>query len=116
LTDEADKAVYAMGSGRVAVSGELAGLLLEGLLIDQGKTMPVGQVGTHPALFPFYVSLNSHGLRQSPRFEAHRQGLDMDVVSLVIGHQRLQSETAGTESVAARELASSRSLHGLIGP
>jgi len=82
LVDEADKGVYARGPGRVAVSGELAGLLLEGLLINEGKALPVGQVSTHPALFPFDVSLDSHGLRRSPSFEVHRQGLDVDIVSL----------------------------------
>ena len=82
LVDEADKGVYARGKGRVAVSGELAGLLLEGLLINEGKTIPVAQAATHPGLFPFTVSLNSHTLRHSSHFEVHRQGLDMDVVGL----------------------------------
>jgi hypothetical protein len=85
LVDEADKGVYAREKERVAVSGELAGLLLEGLLINEGKTIPVVQAATHPALFPFDVSLNSHGLRQSSQFEVHRQGLDMDVVGLAEG-------------------------------
>lgn len=84
LVDETEKGVYAKGRSRVSVSGELAGLLLEGLLIYEGKVMPVGQIGMHPVLFPFDVDLNSHELRRSDRFEVHRQGLDVDVVGLAV--------------------------------
>ena len=82
LRDEAEKGVYARGSEMITVSGDLAELLLEGLLISEEKAMPVEQIGSHPVLFPFDLRFTSHGLRQSPRFQVYRQGLDTDVVSL----------------------------------
>ncbi len=82
LADTADKGVYAQSPRRVAVHGQLAMLLLEGLLRHADKAVPVDQATSHPAFFPFDVSLRAHELRQSLRFEVHRQGLDVDVVGL----------------------------------
>ncbi|MFC1665488.1 hypothetical protein ACFL17_07655 [Pseudomonadota bacterium] len=62
--------------------GELAELLLEGLLIHQGRAVSIEQVTGHPALFPFGLELHAHRLRQSAQFDVHRQGLNTDVVQL----------------------------------
>lgn len=82
LADTKDKGVYAPTPNPIAVHGELAEVLIEGLLIHLGTAIPVDQATRHPALFPFDVSLQGHVLRQSPRFEVDRQGLDVDVVRL----------------------------------
>jgi hypothetical protein len=82
LADTADKGVYAQSARRVAVHGQLAKLLLEGLLRHAGKALPVDHAICHPAFFPFDVSLGAHELRQSPQFQVHRQGLDVDVLGL----------------------------------
>lgn len=83
LADTEKKGVYARSSTRIAVTGVLAELLLEGLLINEGTAIPVEQTIRHPAIFPFDVSLHTNSLRQSLRFEVHRQGLDVDVVRMV---------------------------------
>ncbi len=77
--------VHVETARRTAANGRLAKLLLEGLLIHEGNALPVEQAVRHPAFFPFDVSLRAHDLRQSPGFEVHRQGLDVDVVDLVEG-------------------------------
>ena len=82
LADTEARGVYASLPKRVPVSGELAEVLVESLLIHNGKAIPIDQATRHPALFPFDVTLPGHVLRQSPRFEVHRQGLDVDVVGL----------------------------------
>ena len=83
LADTKDKGVYVQSSKQIAVHGALADLLLEGLLKHEAKAITVDQATRHPALFPFDISLRVHDLRQSPRFEIHRQGLDVDVVGLI---------------------------------
>lgn len=82
LVDTGDRGVYSQSSRQVTVLGELALLLIEALLFHAGEVMPIDQVVRHPALFPFDVNLRVHDLRQSPRFEVHRQGLDTDCIKL----------------------------------
>ena len=87
LADTVGRGIYTEGPRRIAVHGVLAQLLLEALLIYEGKALPVDQTMCHPAFFPFDVILFAHELRQSPRFEVHRQGLDVDMVQLAQGSQ-----------------------------
>ncbi|MEO1835634.1 MAG: hypothetical protein ABGZ49_09095 [Akkermansiaceae bacterium] len=82
LADTDSKGVYTHISKRITIQGELAEVLLEALLIHEGKGIQVDQALCHPALFPFHLKLRGYTLRQSLRFEVHRQGLDVDVVSL----------------------------------
>jgi len=84
LSDTKERGVYALTSSRIAVHSALAELLLEGLLKHEGKALPVEQVIRHPIFFPFNVNLPIHDLRESSRFEVHRQGLDMDVVWMLV--------------------------------
>jgi len=86
LADTESKGVYTQTSKRIQVRGELTEVLIEALLIHEGKGIPVDQALSHPALFPFRLNLRGHSLRQSSRFEVHRQGLDEDVVNLVLGN------------------------------
>lgn len=83
LANAAEMGVYTHVPSRIAVSGKLAELMLESLLLFEGKDIAVDQAARHPAMFPFDVSLRVHDLRRSARFEVHRQGLDQDVVRLV---------------------------------
>ena len=82
LADTKAKGMYASIPNRIALGGDLAEVLIEALLIHEGKAISVDQATRHPALFPFDVSLKAHALRRSPRFEVHRQSLDLDVVQL----------------------------------
>jgi hypothetical protein len=82
LEDTEKKGFYSQISRSVALHGELALVLVEALLLHTGNAIPIQQVIEHPALFPFEMELSIQGLRQSARFEVHRQGLDVDVVGL----------------------------------
>jgi len=57
-------------------------LLIEGLLIQKCKSLPVSQAITHSSFFPFDLCCRVNTLRHSPRFEVHRQGLDIDLMGL----------------------------------
>ncbi len=83
LADTKSKGVYTQISKPMSIHGELAEILIEGLLIHQKKAITIEQAIRHPALFPFNVNLKAQRLRQSTRFEVHRQGLDVDVVQLM---------------------------------
>jgi hypothetical protein len=65
---------------RIVVSAGVAELLVEGLLIASHRGMPLKQLLTHPAAFPFDVRLDSTRLRRSPRLRLHRQGDQTDFV------------------------------------
>jgi hypothetical protein len=79
---EEGRGIYTQSTTRVAVDGELATMLVEGLLIYCDNPIPVNQAIRHPALFPFTVSLSTHEARKCPRLEVHREGLDQDIVYL----------------------------------
>ena len=83
LTDSDRRGVYLPLRQPVSVSQEVGELLLEALLLRlAGESLSVDQVSRHPCFFPFHVELPALLLRRSPRFEVHRQGLDVDVVTL----------------------------------
>ncbi|MDY0062784.1 MAG: hypothetical protein RBU45_23445 [Myxococcota bacterium] len=83
LTDGDRRGVYLPPRQPVSVSQEVGELLLEALLLRlAGESLSVDQVPRHPCFFPFQVELPALLLRRSPRFEIHRQGLDVDVVTL----------------------------------
>jgi len=82
LADTKAKGMYTQIPRKVPVQADIAEVLVEALLIHEGKGIPMDQAVRHSALFPFNLKLQAHHLRQSPRFEVHRQGLDIDVVSL----------------------------------
>jgi hypothetical protein len=82
LADTQAKGVYIRIPQQISIKGKLSEILIESLLIHEGKALPIDQALRHPALFPFDLDLAPGSLRQSPRFEVHRQGLDEDVVGL----------------------------------
>lgn len=83
LEEGATKGLFKPRRSPIRVSGQIAEILLEALLLrNDGQSLEVAQISRHPSLFPFDVELPAHKLRQSPTFEVHRQGLDVDVVRL----------------------------------
>ena len=85
LADTESKGVYTQVPKRIPISGALTEVLFEAVLIHEGNGMVIERVTGHPALFPFLLNLDVHSLRESSRFEVHRQGLDVDVVHRVGG-------------------------------
>lgn len=68
---------------RLAVSHEVAALLVEGLLIGLGRPgLAADGLADHPALFPFSMEFTVHGLAKHARFQLTRQGSRTDVVAL----------------------------------
>ena len=86
LKDTAERGVYEPVEPRLEATGPLARALLEGLLLGMpSEAMPLDHALRHPALFPFRLDLAIHELRKTTRLRLHRQGLDMDIVSLAQG-------------------------------
>lgn len=68
---------------KVTVQGDLAALLVEGLLRGQSEgSLTREQLYGHPAFFPFAMEVRPRDLRQRPEFEVLRQGVDMEYVSM----------------------------------
>jgi len=84
LEDSETRGIYER-SKRVIVAHPAVGeLLLEALLLRfEERSLPLEQALRHPGLFPFHIELEAQQLRASDRFDIYRQGLDMDVVTLV---------------------------------
>lgn len=82
LKETDDIGVYE-AAPRIPVSEAYSFLLLEALLIDKGEgTMQSSLLLNHPSFFPFELGLQPYQMRQSPVFQVHRQGLDIDMVEL----------------------------------
>lgn len=75
---------YFSGPTRPRRVGPDVGLiLLEALLLDTEQAcLPLGQLLTHPSLFPFELALNLDHVRAAVPFRLHREGLDSDIVEL----------------------------------
>jgi hypothetical protein len=60
------------------------GLILAEAVLTSGPTasLPVAELGAHPALFPFQLGVSTRMLRTSNVFGVERGGLDTDYVSL----------------------------------
>ena len=83
LADSETRGVYKRAPKPLPVSGEIALLLCEALLLDnEHHALPANQLLVHPALFPFTHSLTLADLRDEPAFDVHRQGIDGDMVEL----------------------------------
>jgi len=83
LRDTATRGMYEAVPRRRAVGSGVGAVLIEGLLVDaEEASLPLDQLLTHPALFPFHLGLNASHLRGASQFRMHRQGLDSDIVEL----------------------------------
>lgn len=75
--------VYVSSKRRIALTEGVAELLMEGFITPVGRGMPLAQLITHPAAFPFVVRVDISRLRRSSRLRVHRQGDQTDLVELV---------------------------------
>lgn len=83
VTDASTRGVYVPVARGIHVSGPVAALLLEGLLIGLGRpAVAADSLIEHPALFPFQVELSVRALARHPRFRLSRQGVSGDIVEL----------------------------------
>jgi len=83
LVDSDARGIYEPPAKRLVVHPPAGELLLQALLLQaDDKSLPVESALRHPSVFPFHLELRAYHLRQSARFAVHRQGLDVDVVTL----------------------------------
>lgn len=67
---------------RIEVGDEIGHLLVHAVLLGQKKAGSLSQLGDHPALFPFSLSLSRRSLAENPAFRVHRQGDQTDIIEL----------------------------------
>jgi hypothetical protein len=65
---------------KITVSPRIAELLVEGLLVAMQRGMPLPQLVSHPAVFPFDVRTDLTAMRRNERLRVHRQGDQTDFV------------------------------------
>jgi hypothetical protein len=53
---------------------------------SEADAIPLRSFWTHPATFPFELTIEAHALSASGRFQIHREGLDTDMVELRKAH------------------------------
>jgi len=96
LGDTDERGIYVPASAPRKVSGPVAEVLVEALLLDtEQNVMQVDQLVGHPALFPFKLQVSAHNLRRANQFLVHRQGLDVDVVGLAVPEKAVNGPTQG---------------------
>ncbi len=84
LLDTETSGTYKATPKKISVGKEISQLLLQAYLVHgDDMTIPVENITRHPGFFPFDLQISANDLRQSNRFEVHRQGLNTDVVRLV---------------------------------
>lgn len=70
-------------AARTVVSGAVANLLVEAVLLDaEADTLLVNALPSHSALFPFHIDVSVAMLRNSRQFRIYRQGGGDDYVGL----------------------------------
>lgn len=67
---------------RVVLAPHAAILLEAALMASPGRTASFQALAASPLLFPFDVSAGLEEIRRSRRFHLHREGLDVEIVSL----------------------------------
>lgn len=72
------------------VSPAVSRLLVEGVLVGGGReAWGVEELLSHPALFPFALTVGKHELRGAPEFRVERQGVDIEMVRRAGGEVQL---------------------------
>lgn len=85
LRDTATPGYFAGPTGPHRVGADVGLILIEALLVDAEQAcLPLGQLLTHPGLFPFELALTVDQVRAAPQFQLYREGLDSDMVELQI--------------------------------
>ena len=82
LSNGPDKGSLIAGSRRIPISDEIGRLLIHAVLLSHASALPLSQLNSHPALFPFDVRLNTMALRTSGCIRVQRQGDQTDLVEL----------------------------------
>jgi hypothetical protein len=77
-----EKGSLVVARNPIQVSEDVAVLLMHGVLLSQGRGMPLSQLANHPAIFPFKLQLNVATLRRHPCLRVQRQGDQSDFVEL----------------------------------
>lgn len=80
LCDGKVRGTFTSAAKRISVPPEFSELLLEGILVSNGNGLPLAQLRTHPALFPFAIHLDMNRLRKHPRMRVARQGDGSDFI------------------------------------
>ena len=82
LREGPDKGSLIAPPRRIPVNDEIGELLFHAILLSQGSGLPLSQLVSHPALFPFDVRLNATTLRQGRYMRVVRQGDQTDFVEV----------------------------------
>ena len=83
LKDTEKKGIYRQPLQQLTIGRTAGDILIQAMLVNNGfKPIPVGQIHTDPALFPFELGISAGQLHSNSLFLVHRQGLDMDLVEL----------------------------------
>lgn len=83
LADTKVRGVYTRVPERTALNEDSAKLLLEGLLRNQGRPLPVGTLDHQPTIFPFKLGLHAPRIQTSQHLEIFHQGLNKAMVAIV---------------------------------
>jgi hypothetical protein len=67
---------------RIPITHEIGELLIHAILLSHGHGLPLSQLTSHPALFPFDVRLNPTSLRKNHSMRVQRQGDQNDFVEI----------------------------------
>lgn len=67
---------------RVVLAPHAALLLEAALIASPSRTASIQSLASSPMLFPFGISAGLEEIRRPPRFRLHREGLDVEIVSL----------------------------------
>lgn len=70
------------GPAALTIGAPFAALVFQVVLLDAGGSMGLSELMSHPSVFPFAISVNSAELRAMGHFQLHREGSEVDVVSL----------------------------------
>ena len=84
VLDEAGRiGAYRPPKSVLKVNDSVGSLLVEAALLSESRSaVPVGELLSHPALFPFMVDLDSRKFHDLLQFEVQKEGLDQDLVRL----------------------------------
>ena len=83
LKDTERRGIYRPLPQQLPIGQPVEDILIQALFVNNGfRPIPVGQIPTDPALFPFELAISPSHLRSNSLFRVHRQGLDMDLVEL----------------------------------
>jgi hypothetical protein len=82
LREGPDKGSLIAPPRRIPVNDEIGELLFHAILLSHGSGLPLSQLVSHPALFPFDIRLSVTTLRQSRHMCVVRQGDQIDFLEL----------------------------------